>query len=383
MKKHSSFLLALLPLLLLAHACASSGPPLRATPTSIPIASVPTSSPSPTPLTPTLSPSPVPLTPTPTASPVPLTPTPSPLPTSTPIPKVLLPVRGLYVSFERRGSWWGYYSGDVITHFDQFDSAVGHTISEEVSLQLDAIKQMGVNTIAFELQSSDSTYSDPHVPPTFPTCNISPDLGLLYPQPPPSAIRNLVSFFDLVHSKGMKVFLRLVITHMEEQPPANNQLWLGTILKALKDHPALDLVLFEGTPHMWDSNGDGVLDQCDYPAEPALWEGPTSVAARYVKWALQYAHSIGLPYRKLSAEAIVGDYYTYRLPPSGPGPNDPHPFDPIHVFKLCDLDWRQRLPCPSPNACNRQQHQSQDPDAALPVGDAPIQQPRTRERGRQ
>jgi hypothetical protein len=264
---------------------------------------------------------------------IPPSPTPTTPPTKTPIPRILLPVRGLYVAFDRRGEWIGYYTGYVITHFTEMDNTVGHTISEEVALQLDAIQQMGVNTITIELQSSDSTYSDPHVAPTPPTCNTSPELGLKYPQPTPSEIKNLVSFLDMVQSRGMKVYLRLVNTHMEEQPPTNNELWLGTILNAIREHPALDLVLFEGGAHLTDLNGDGIMDSCGGNAEPPLWEGATSVAARYVKWAIQYGHSIGLPYRKLSAEAIVGDYFTYALAPSGPGPTDPHPYDPIHNLK--------------------------------------------------
>jgi hypothetical protein len=276
-----------------------------------------------------------PAPPFPASSPTRFPPGPAPTtpPTKTPIPGILLPVRGLYVAFDRRGEWIGYYSGFVISHFTEIDNTVGHTISEEVALQLDAIQQMGVNTITFELQSSDPTYSDPHVAPTPPTCNISPELGLQYPKPTPSEIKNLVSFLDLVQSRGMKVYLRLVNTHMEEQPPTDNELWLGTILLAIKDHPALDLVLFEGGAHLIDLNGDGIMDHCGGNAEPPLWEITNSAGIPYITWAIQYAHSIGLPYRKLSAEAIVGDYFTYALAPSGPGPTDPHPYDPIHNLK--------------------------------------------------
>jgi hypothetical protein len=283
--------------------------------------------PAPSPSTPTPEPSVTPISPT-------LAPTPSPLlPTATSIPRVLLPVRGLYVSFDRRNFWLGYYPGYVITHYNEIDPVLGHTISEEVSLQLDQIKQMGVNTIAYQLQSSNSTYSDPHLTLSLPSCNISPDLGLQYPQPTAMEIKNLVSFLDLVQSKGMKAYLMLVNNHIEEQPPNKNALWLGTILGAIKDHSALDLVLLDGEPFMVDTNGDGIKDACGIPAEAPLWEGSDSVGAKYVTWAFNYAHSLGLPWRKISAEAIVGDYYTYALPPSGPGPNGPHPYDPIHVLK--------------------------------------------------
>ncbi len=157
----------------------------------------------------------------------------------------LLPVRGLYVQFERRGYPEEYWSGQVLQLFDTTDALVGHTVHEEVALQLGEMAKLGVNTITYELRSSspDSAGS------TFvaPNCPLPPVLGVQYPQPTELELRNLVAFLDLVHSKGMKVYLRLVNTHMDEQPPTGNTLWLGSILKAIKDHPALDLVLFEGS----------------------------------------------------------------------------------------------------------------------------------------
>jgi hypothetical protein len=242
----------------------------------------------------------------------------------------LLPVRGLYVSFDRRGAGSGYYEGEAITNFTQFDSIVGHTVAEEISLQLDAMKQMGVNTITYELRSADPTNTSSFV---FPTCNINAVLGLQYPQPTAAEINNLVAFLELLHSKGLKLFLRLVNTHMEEQPPTGNTLWLGTILNAVKTHPALELVIMDGTPHVIDASGDGVDDDCGIPAEPQLWMGPTYVSAQYVKWAIGYAHSLGLPWQKLSAEAIVGDYYAINQGPSGPQATGSHLWNPIAVLK--------------------------------------------------
>ncbi len=238
-------------------------------------------------------------------------------PTSIPTrqPGILLPVRCLYVSFDKRGYPSGYYSGDVISNFNQYDPVVGHTIKEEVSLQLDEINKLGVNSIAFELRSSDPVFFfEPFTPPN---CNISPALGLQYPQPTVVETSNLVDFLDLVNSKGMKVFLRLVNTHMEEQPPLNNKIWLGTILKAIKNHPALALVLFEGNQHTLDSNGDGKGDICGIPAEPPLWDGSDSIPADYIKWAIAYAHSLGFPYQQLSAEAVVGDFSATQPEVSG------------------------------------------------------------------
>lgn len=271
---------------------------------------------------------------TPTPSPVITTVTPiSPTitPTVTMNPEILLPVRCLYVSFERRGYPSGYYTGDLINRFNEYDPVVGHTVAEEISYQLDVIKQMGVNTIAFDLRSSDPSY----VPGAFipPDCNIGPELGLQYPLPKSSEINNLVAFFDLLQSKNLKAIIRLVNTHMEEQSPQDNELWLGTILNAIKDHPALDLVLFEGNIHLVDSDGDGREDACGIPAEPPLWEGPTTTVATYIKFAIDYAHSLGLPYRKLSAEAIVGDYNFVNRVAAGPNATDRHLWDSVYVLK--------------------------------------------------
>jgi hypothetical protein len=239
-------------------------------------------------------------------------------------------VRGLYVQFERRGYPSEYWTGQAIRDFNKFDDVVGHTVSEEIALQLDQMKQIGVNTLTLELRSATPTNSP--APFTPPTCYLSPDLGPIYPQPTALEAANLVSLLDLIQSKGMKVFLRLVNTHMEENPPTNNALWLGTILKAIKDHPALDLVLFEGDTFLIDTNGDKVKDSCGLPAEPPLWEGPSQAPATYVKWAINFAHSLGLPWRKLSAEAIVGDYFTMMQTPN-PFTTDGHFWDPIVVLK--------------------------------------------------
>ena len=242
-----------------------------------------------------------------------------------------LQIRGLYVQFERRGWASEYWSGQVISDFYEYDPVVGHTRAEEVALQLDKIRGMGVNTITFELRASDSTWDPgPFLPPA---CNIGPVLGLQYPQPTSKEITNLIAFFDLVDSKGIKILLRLVNTHMEEQPPTNNATWLNAILNAIKDHPAFELVLFEGNTHLVDTNGDGVNDACGIPAEPPLWLGPTASPCQYVKWSINYARSLGIPARKLSAQAIVGNYFVESQPPAGPDATDGHLWSPIVILK--------------------------------------------------
>ena len=135
-----------------------------------------------------------------------------------PSANLILPARGLYVQFEHRGWASGYYSGEILKDFNEPGPVAGHTIADEVSDQLDAMAALGVNRLTFELRSADNS-NDPF---TFPECTISRPLGPLYPNPDDAEIANLVSFFNLVDSKGMKIYLRLVNTHMEESPPTNN-----------------------------------------------------------------------------------------------------------------------------------------------------------------
>jgi hypothetical protein len=242
-----------------------------------------------------------------------------------------LKIRGLYTQFDRRGCSSRYWSGEVISDFNTYDSLVGQTTAKEVALQLDKMRGLGVNTIAFELRASDPVWDPgPFVPPA---CNIGPALGLQYPQPTSKEIANLKAFCDLVYGKGMKILLRLVNTHMEEQPPTKNAKWLKAILNVIKDHPALELVCFEGNTHLIDTDGDGKNDACGIPAEPPLWLGPKSKPAKYVKWAIHSARSLGIPARKLSAEAIVGDFFVDNEPPAGPDATDGHLWSPIKVLK--------------------------------------------------
>jgi hypothetical protein len=137
----------------------------------------------------------------------------------------------------------------------------------------------------------------------------------------------MVAFLDLVNSKGMKVWLRLVNNHMEEQPPTNAQTWLGAILNAIKNHPAIDLILFEGDRHV-DLSGN-----CGIPAEPPLWLGASSYAGTYVQWAIGYAMGLGWPARALSAECVTGDYFTLSEAPAGPDATDNHLWNPVLVQK--------------------------------------------------
>jgi hypothetical protein len=196
-----------------------------------------------------------------------------------------------------------------------------------VALQLDAIHAIGVNAITFELRTAD--LDDNH---TFPTCHINPVLGFQWPQPTATELANLPLFFDLVQSKGMKVILSTTNTHMEEQPPTNSETWLGAILNVVGNHPALDFVLFNGdAKYATDCDGNPV--DCGGQAEPPLYLGLTEIPARYVSWAISYAMSLGVPATKLSAESIVGDYFTVSEPP-GCLVTDGHLWPPIVVMEM-------------------------------------------------
>lgn len=242
-----------------------------------------------------------------------------------------LTVRGLFVTFERRGWPSGYFSGESIQLFNNFDAVVGRTVAQEIALQLDEMKKIGVNSITFELRSPDPYWNPgPFLPPE---CNVGPVLGLQYPSPTRAELANLVAFFNLVAGKQMKILLMLNNTHMEEQPPLHNKTWLDVILNTIKNHPALELVMFGGNTHVVDTDGDGSGDACGIPAEPPLWLGPGSKPAVYVKWAIQNALGLGMPAQKLSAEAVVGDYFVNTEPPAGPDATDSHLWKPIRVLK--------------------------------------------------
>ncbi len=180
-----------------------------------------------------------------------------------------LPIRGLYVQFERRGYPNGFWPGQALRELDSVDAVIGTTVATEMNLELDAMRAMGVNTITYELRATDSTeWTGPFVPPE---CHLGLALGLRWPQPTAFELQNLARFMDIVQSKGMRVLLRLVNTHMEEQPPTNSATWLGAILGAIRNHPALELVLFEGSPHLVQTSG-GVT--CGIPAEPLSGSAP-------------------------------------------------------------------------------------------------------------
>lgn len=245
-------------------------------------------------------------------------------------PRALI-VKGLYVQFERRGWASGYWPGDALVMWDSTDAVVGSTVGAEVGAQLAAMAAMGVNTIAYELRSADATF-DP-AGSVYPTCNVPPVLGARWPQPLPVEMGGLVKLFDAAHARGISVLLRLTNNHMEEEPRTNAETWLGAIFDAVGTHPALALVLFEGTPKTVDSDGNGSNDACGVTAEPPLWLGPQATPARYVRAAITFARGRGIPATKLSAQAIVGNHQLLSEPPAGPSATDGHLWDPVRVLK--------------------------------------------------
>jgi uncharacterized protein YjdB len=109
--------------------------------------------------------------------------------TLTVAPLGLLKCAGLWTQFERRGTPDEYYgSGQIIQNWTQFDSLAGSTVAQEVSLQLDKMKAMGVNTITIQLRTADPTYTGNFTPPD---CNEPPALGLRFPQPTATELANL------------------------------------------------------------------------------------------------------------------------------------------------------------------------------------------------
>jgi hypothetical protein len=223
--------------------------------------------------------------------------------TLTVTPRKTIPAVGLWVQFEERGSSTGYWPGDLLHQWNDDDPIVNHTVAAEAELQLDRLQALGVNIVVYELRAADPVWiPGPYVPPN---CNLPPTLGIVYPQPAASDLANFKALLDEVQRRGMKLWLMLNNTHMEEQPPTNNTTWLTAVLQAVGNHPALDLIAFGGATHTVNT-GSGPA--CGSPAEPALWTGPGMPQPAYVEWAIRLGLSLGVPARKLSAEAIVGPY---------------------------------------------------------------------------
>ncbi len=109
----------------------------------------------------------------------------------------------------------GYYSGEAISNFNEFDDVVGHTVAEEISLQLDIMKQMGVNTITYELRSP-TQFLQVHM--YFHLATFLPDLGCNTHNPLQQRSITWVHFLTYFKAKELKLFLRLVILTWKNNP---------------------------------------------------------------------------------------------------------------------------------------------------------------------
>src|SRR5690348_2103676 len=158
----------------------------------------------------------------------------------------LLPHIGLWVQFDNRANTFaGYWQGELIQRWNEFDSTLGHTVHEEAALQLDQMKAMGITHITYELRTADASTATDNCSTTgvTPACTVCNVLGLDWPSPPQTQLDNLRALFDLATSKKIKIDLLLTTTHMEEAGSINAKTWIGAILDAVKTSPALDLVL--------------------------------------------------------------------------------------------------------------------------------------------
>jgi hypothetical protein len=243
---------------------------------------------------------------------------------SAPLGRYLLQTRGMFAEFEDPSQAYGWHSGHLL------DAIADASVQRNVAQQLAHMRAMGVNEIVYEIRSGDGGQPTP-----FPDCKLSTWLGPLWPQPTAVELAGLATVFQLARQHGMRVMLFLNSTHMEEQPPANAERWLGAILNAVKNDPALDLVAFGGDRRVVDGQPpfDGVPDSCGGQAEAPLWLGPNSLEARYVQWAIGYAMSLGVPPQKLTAEAIVGDYRHEVEQPAGTTAEDRHLWRTVDVMR--------------------------------------------------
>jgi len=246
----------------------------------------------------------------------------------TPIGRYRLHSAGVWADFEQLGANRALLPGDVIRQLDEIDPPSGMKVIDELALQMDAMRSLGINIITFPLTTAANTYENPG----FPQCNAGPGTGLFYAGPSALELTNLGRFLDLAASKGLRVILRLSNNH--EDDLNGSAAWLDPIFAVVRAHSNVDLVSFDGDLHTVDTNGDGVADDCGGVSEPELFRGFASPQAQYVKWAIQRAMNAGLPARILSAEATVGIYvYLHQDPTTLPGVQDGHFWDPVLVEK--------------------------------------------------
>ena len=242
-----------------------------------------------------------------------------------------LSIKGVWAQFERLGGQGGFWNGELLKQWDSVDATAGVKVSDAVAQQMDVMRGIGINAISFQIVGTDSTSTGSSTPPA---CYIPPLGGARWPQPTALELTNLVKFFDLAQQKGIRILLELSHTHFEESPPDHATTWLTALINDVKAHPALELITFMGDVHV---NNFGT-PSCGLPAEPALWLGPSSTVYQHLKFEMSLARSLGVDPRKISAEAIVGDYATMANAASG---LPQHAYNPIQTLKQLfdDQSW--------------------------------------------
>jgi hypothetical protein len=206
-----------------------------------------------------------------------------------PIGHYLVGLRGVRVYFENLGQPYSWNSGELVRRL-----AADEGIQQEVGVQLDHMRGLGINEIAFELRSVGDVQDNQ--PP--PDCRLGSGLGAHWPDPLPNEVTGLRTLLDLIRARGMRLVLHLTNTH-HEAPFAMQERWLGPLLSAVKGDPALDYVTFDGDVSLL------VTGQCGGQSEAALWTGPTASTARFVAAAIRYGIALGMPPNTLTAETIV------------------------------------------------------------------------------
>jgi hypothetical protein len=246
-----------------------------------------------------------------------------------PIGRYRLTNAGVWADFEQLGGNKMLLPGDIIQHLDEIDPPSGMRIYDEVALQMDAMRAIGINTITHVVGTAGTSYDHPE----FPNCNQGPGFGLQFPSPTALELTNLGRFLDLAASKGIKVILRL--TNSQEDDLTGSATWLDAIFGVVRAHPAaVDLISFDGDLHTIDTDGDGKPDQCGGVSEPRLFLGFQSQQAQFIRWAIQRGMTAGLPPRILSAEAAIGAKVFFdQSPTTMPGAQDGHFWDTVGVEK--------------------------------------------------
>src|SRR5438132_10556010 len=182
-----------------------------------------------------------------------------------PIGRYRLQNSGVWADFEQLGANKMLLPGDIIKRLDEIDQPSGMRVYDEIALQMDAMRSIGINTITHVVGTAGTTYDHPE----FPYCNQGPGFGLTFPSPTAQETTNLGRFLDLAASKGLKVILRL--TNSQEDDLTGSATWLEAIFAVVLAHPsAVDWISYGGYLSSIDSVGEYKPKQCSGGIEYTL-----------------------------------------------------------------------------------------------------------------